>query len=1034
MGLGREVLFDAYRKPEAEMVHRALSALGFDEIDRQAVFEKAVYFVEGVRGAKNRKNFFSEILLKYGLSTAEGVALMSLAEALMRVPDAHIRQELIQDKIAAIDWTRLLESKDSLLMKTFAQGLNFARYFMGHSDEKAHGIEALIQKMGKPIVTKIAFESMKFLSDHFVLAETAEKAVSKTEGNDFRHYRFSFDMLGEAARTREDADHYFDAYAHCLKVLEAGALHKNVLENPSLSIKLSALHPRFQEEQKEALQKELFPCLEMLLKQAKKQNTGVTIDAEEASRLDITLDMFEGLLMTKHCEGWQGLTLVVQAYQKRALDLIEWVYLLAKKHHTPIGVRLVKGAYWDSEIKLAQQLGVSDYPVYTRKHHTDISYLAAARSLLEKQDMIYPQFATHNAYTIAGIMHLAGKGKKLEFQRLYGMGEELYHFLGKEKDFTYPCRIYAPVGKYHDLLPYLVRRLLENGANSSFVNKLFDEKYTISDVVGDPFELLEQKGVTSHPKIFLPKDLYGPERPNSLTVDISSRDAMEKLHRSIIETVKTWPVTACSIVDGEYLKEGDFFEVMPPHDTKDVIGRVYRLPKSRAKEVLIKASRAFEKWRLTDPNVRVEALQKAATLLESDMDRFIALLVFEAGKTIPDAVAEVREAIDFCRYYALEASHLFKPKKLPGPTGEYNELRAEGRGVFACISPWNFPLAIFMGQVTAALVTGNTVITKPAEHTALIAYEAVQLLHRAGIPKDVLHLCLLGGKDFGDEILSSPLISGVALTGSTETAWRINKILAERRAPLAPFIAETGGLNAMIVDSSSLLEQVVDAIIRSSFQSAGQRCSALRLLYVQEDIADDLIHMLKGAMDLLKVGDPLNLSTDVGPVISKEAQKGLLDHIEAMKKVGALLHKLPFDAKRHEGFFVTPHLFELKEGKDLTEEAFGPILHIVRYQSRDLSRVIEEINTGGFGLTLGIESRVNAKIQTIAQRVKVGNVYVNRDMIGAVVGVQPFGGQGLSGTGPKAGGPHYLTRFVTEKTYTNNIMAAGGNVALLMLD
>ncbi len=801
------------------------------------------------------------------------------------------------------------------------------------------------------------------------------------------------------------------------------------MARPSVSIKLSALHPRYELAQHRRLQAELLPRLLELLADARAGRITVTIDAEEADRLEPSLDLFEHLAAAPALGGWDGLGLAVQAYQKRAIHVIAWLEDLARRHRRRIPVRLVKGAYWDTEIKRAQEQGFDDYPVFTRKLATDVSYLACARRLLGGGDAFYPQFATHNAQTLAGIIELAGDRRAFEFQRLHGMGEALYADLKAGADLDIACRVYAPVGSHQDLLPYLVRRLLENGANTSFVNRILDPAIPIDSLVGDPALQLARIEPKANPKIPLPPALHGSRRRNSRGTDLADPKELERLAARIEAEFTPGLIAAPGVVAGSQ-------EPKPAYDPADrlrAIGRVVEADPAAVAQAVSLAGRAFPAWDRTPVEARAACLERAADLYEANAPELFAWCVREAGKTLVDAVAEIREAVDFLRYYAAEARAAVPARELSGPTGESNQIALHGRGVFAAISPWNFPLAIFTGQIAAALAVGNAVIAKPAPQTPLIAARAVALLHQAGVPEDVL-IPLPGGPGVGACLVESPEIAGVAFTGSTQTAWRINRTLAAKDGPIAALIAETGGQNAMLVDSSALSEQVVADVLLSAFRSAGQRCSALRVLYLQDAIADRVLEMLAGAMLELRIGDPGQLATDIGPVIDEAAHERLTRHAERMRRQGRLIQRVPLDPALAAGCFFAPHAFEIDSIEQLESEVFGPILHVVRFAGSRLDQVVDAINATGYGLTLGVHSRIDQTIDRVLERARAGNIYVNRNIIGAVVGVQPFGGEGLSGTGPKAGGPHYLPRFATERTLSINTAAVGGNASLLSLD
>jgi RHH-type proline utilization regulon transcriptional repressor/proline dehydrogenase/delta 1-pyrroline-5-carboxylate dehydrogenase len=877
---------------------------------------------------------------------------------------------------------------------------------------------------------------MRIMGHQFVMGRTIKEALDRADEKENAVYRYSYDMLGEAALTQPDADRYYKAYVDAINALgnrskSAKARENDVLDAPSISVKLSALHPRYEVAKRERVHAELTPKILALAQLAKKNAIGMTVDAEEADRLELSLDIIGAVFADASLEGWNGFGLAVQAYQKRAPFVIDWLAEIARKANRRWCVRLVKGAYWDSEIKRSQEQGLPGYPVYTRKPNTDVSYLACARRLFDAgANLIYPQFATHNAHTIAAIHHFA-HGRPFEFQRLHGMGTDLYAEVIGANNLNVPCRVYAPVGSHEDLLPYLVRRLLENGANTSFVNRIVDEDVSIRDLVADPTEIVRGFASKPHPRIPLPINLFGELRKNSMGVNLGNDDALRALAEAVNQHKGPWK--AEPLVPGA-TNAGDTRDITNPADRRQKIGTSKHADAATIEKALTNAVDAQPAWDALPAASRAAILEHAADLLEQRRGEFIALCVREAGKTIPAAIGEVREAADLLRYYAAMARKLFgTPENLPGPTGESNQLWLRGRGVFVCISPWNFPLAIFTGQLAAGLAAGNSVIAKPADQTTLIGYAAVRLLHEAGVPEAALQYVPCKGSVLGKTLLTRNEVAGVCFTGSTETAWTINRTLAARNAPIAALIAETGGQNALIADSSARPEQLVKDVMASAFDSAGQRCSAARVLFVQDDVADKVIAMLKGAMDELVVGDPALLSTDVGPVIDVPSCESLNEHAARMDREAKLINIAKLSPGSENGTFFLPRAYEIPSIKLLTHEVFGPALHVVRWKSDELDDVIDAINGTGFGLTLGVHSRIDATIEHIAKRAKVGNTYVNRNQIGAVVGVQPFGGENLSGTGPKAGGPHYLLRFATERTLTVNTTAAGGNASLLTL-
>jgi RHH-type proline utilization regulon transcriptional repressor/proline dehydrogenase/delta 1-pyrroline-5-carboxylate dehydrogenase len=863
------------------------------------------------------------------------------------------------------------------------------------------------------------------------MGRTIDEALTRAEPAEAQGYAFSYDMLGEAARTAQDAARYAERYAQAIAAIGARAQGRALHRAPGISVKLSALHPRYEEAQRGRVLDALPSLLLGLARQAKAAGIGFTIDAEEADRLELSLDLIEMLAAHADLAQWNGLGLAVQAYQKRALPLIDWLAALARRHRRRLMLRLVKGAYWDTEIKRTQERGLDFFPVYTRKMATDVSYLAAARRIWAARDAFFPQFATHNAHTVAAILELVGPERDFEFQRLHGMGEALYEQVVGLDAAQFACRVYAPVGGHGDLLAYLVRRLLENGANTSFVNRLVDEALPVEALIADPIERLKSIEPKPHPRIRLPRDLYGDERRNSRGIDLSDRNRLVDLATSLAAATQM-PWAAAPIIGGKEAAVSTR-PVLDPSDHRRIVGTVGEATDAQIEAALTRAAAAAPGWDKIPVEERARCLERAADLLEERRDLFIAMIVREGGRIIPDAIAEVREAIDHCRYDAARAREaLTAPVELQGPTGERNLLALHGRGVFACISPWNFPLAIFLGQIAGALAAGNAVIAKPAEQTPLIAAAAIRILHEAGIPGDVLQL-LPGDGPVGAKLVTDPRIAGVAFTGSTETARAINLALAQRGGPIVPFIAETGGQNALIADSSALPEQLVADVLASAFDSAGQRCSSARVLFLQTDIAERVIQMLRGAMEELVIGDPALLATDIGPVIDEPARAALAAHASRMRREAHPVAELSLPAGTEHGTFFAPRVFELDRLGLLTGEVFGPILHLICWQGDRLDQVLDAIDETGFGLTLGIHSRIDATVAQIHRRLRIGNIYVNRNMIGAVVGVQPFGGERLSGTGPKIGGPHYLHRFMTERTLSIDTTAAGGNASLMSL-
>ena len=953
---------------------------------------------------------------------------MCLAEALLRIPDKATADRLIADKIVPAEWSSHLGQGDGLLVNasTWALMLTGRVVTLDRSlgRDPSAWLRQLINKIGEPSVRQAMRHAMRILGNEFVLGQSIEKAIRRSKPDE----AYSYDMLGEAARDARTAARYYKDYASAITAVAGSGADSIRGARSSVSIKLSALHPRYEASQRTRVLAELGDRMLVLCRHAANYGVDLTIDAEEADRLELSLELFQRLAEDSSLSGWTGLGIVVQAYGKRALLVIDWLAELARRTGRKIPVRLVKGAYWDAEIKHAQVSGYPGFPVFTRKASTDLSYLSCARRLLDYGAELRPQFATHNAHTIAAIVAIAGERRDFEFQRLHGMGEALYKVAQQHFRGFPPVRVYAPVGVHEDLLAYLVRRLLENGANSSFVNRLLDEQASPESVVADPVRVVRETEQAAHPAIALPRALFGPTRDNSPGVDLSDRD-LARVFLDNGTAAMGGPLRAAPILSDRLGGGGS--AVLNPADVREKVGECVNMDATDIDRVFDLAKREQRSWDAAGAAARATIIEAVADGLQENQAKFVAILGREAGKTVPDAIAEVREAIDFCRYYAVQARGLLgEPAVLPGPTGESNVLSLHGRGVFVCISPWNFPLAIFIGQVSAALVSGNTVLAKPAEETPLVAAEAVRLMHAAGVPVDALHL-VTGDGAIGAALVSHPAVAGVAFTGSTATARRINQALAARNAPIVPLIAETGGQNAMIVDSTALLEQLTDDVIQSAFLSAGQRCSALRVLYLQEEIADKAIQLISGAMDELSIGDPTNVETDVGPIISAAAAEDLQAHIESCREKGALLHEARLtDACKH-GSFVAPCMVEINAIRELDGEHFGPILHVIRYAAKDLDRIVEDIRDTGFGLTFGVHSRIETRARHLVSAIPAGNTYVNRNMTGAVVGSQPFGGQGYSGTGPKAGGPHYLYRFVTEKVLTINTVAAGGNAELL---
>ncbi|MGQ0586190.1 MAG: bifunctional proline dehydrogenase/L-glutamate gamma-semialdehyde dehydrogenase PutA [Gammaproteobacteria bacterium] len=1048
----RAAISAAWLADETAVVQRLLADAQIPEERSAAIQATAAGWVQRVRALRDKESPLDAFMREYDLSSEEGVLLMCLAEALLRIPDAATAEKLIADKLADADWDAHLGKSDSLFVNASTWGLmltgRIVRLSPSTTGNFQKALARLVGKSSDPVIRLAVRQAMRLMGHQFVMGRTIDEAMGNARSKDQKRYLHSYDMLGEAALTADDAKRYLAAYHMAIKAI---GIWKHVphgapvMQRPGISVKLSALHPRYEFAKSERVRAELTPVLIELVRAARRENIGLTVDAEEADRLELSLDLFEAAYRDEALSGYDGFGLAVQAFQKRAVPVLEWLEALGRAVGRRIPVRLVKGAYWDTEVKRSQEQGLPGYPVFTRKVSTDVSYLACARRLLVARDVFYPQFATHNAHTAAAIRDHAGDAEGYEFQRLHGMGEALYEVIGEDPSMSLgtglpiPCRVYSPVGSHEDLLPYLVRRLLENGANTSFVNRIFDEAVPPEQLVADPIAATQGLAPIPNPGIAMPADLYGASRKNSAGLNLADEPGMkafaEQLRKASVGAPSGATSVAHSLVAAEAAPTRDAKArgrpIKDPADHRRTVGEWLPLPAGQVPAVIEAALKAFPRWSAAPAKTRALALAKAADALEARRAEFVHLLIREAGKTIPDSISEVREAVDFLRYYAAQARALLAaPETLPGPTGEYNELQLHGRGVFVCISPWNFPLAIFAGQVAAALVAGNTVIAKPAEQTNLVAVRMVQLLREAGIADDVLQ-CVLGEGDVGAALTADPSIAGVAFTGSVEVARLINRALAARDGPIATLIAETGGQNAMIVDSSALPEQVVKDTIASAFNAAGQRCSALRVLFLQEEIADKVIGMLKGAMAELVIGDPGLLSTDVGPVIDAEAQQRLEKHASAIKKTGTLIDQRPLPEAAKHGTYFAPCAVEIGALSELKSENFGAMLHVVRYAARDLEKVVEQINHSGFGLTLGVHSRIESTWRRVQAVARVGNTYINRNMIGAVVGVQPFGGEGLSGTGPKAGGPHYLLRFVTERTLTINTAAVGGNARLL---
>ena len=1057
-----------YLADEADVVQRLLPLARSQAALKRKIEDTARSLAETVRARQSQSSGLQAFLNHYDLSSREGVILMCLAEALLRIPDAGTMDALIADKLSAADWEQHLGKDSSLFVNASTWGLMLTGKLLCHAQGNSLSLHdqlrRLLSRLEQPVLRAALKTAMKIMADEFVRGRNIDDAIRRSQTTALSRYRFSYDMLGEAALTSVVAEQYEQAYARAIETL-GGASVPGVSdpEKPGISVKLSSLCPRFEPGQAERAIRELTARMLRLCIGARAAGIALTIDAEESERLEMGIRVLEQLLRDAGLRGWTGLGVAVQAYQKRAMALLESLNRLADEQDRIIPVRLVKGAYWDMEIKRAQEQGLTDYPVFTLKRNTDISYLACARYLLGHCPRLYPQFATHNAHTVSYIDHHAS-GREFEFQRLYGMGEELYAGVTDPQGLNVPCRVYAPVGAHEDLLPYLVRRLLENGANVSFINRVADREIPLSELVTDPVDAVEQdNGTARHPRIPVPPDLFRPERQNSRGFNFADSADQAVLLDYLARTRKReWLATP--VINGRRIlgntvspefensrgqsKISDEILTLTPYtipefpprtiynpaDTNERIGQVWDATPGSASRALTVCAGAFPTWRRSRATIRAGILEKAADLVEASLPELAALCVLEAGKCLRDAHDDVREAVDFLRYYAVCCRRLMADRMdLPGPAGEANSLQLFGRGVFVCISPWNFPVAIFAGQIAAALAAGNTVIAKPAEQSTLVASRLTELFYSAGIPKQALAFLPGAGAELADALLHDPRVAGVAFTGSTETARRINHRLAMRNGPLPCLIAETGGINVMLVDSSALPEQVVQDVTQSAFNSAGQRCSALRALCLQKEIAPRVLELLVSHMDEWVTGDPARLDTDMGPVIDAAARARLESYIGRAQKNGRLIYRGPGPGSRVKGYFAPPAIVELECLSELKEEVFGPVLHVLRYDSNRLAPLLERINGLGYGLTLGIQSRIEQRVQTIRDRVRVGNVYVNRNMVGAVVGAQPFGGCGLSGTGPKAGGPHYLLRFATEQTCTVNTAAIGGTASLLAI-
>ncbi|MCD1598553.1 MAG: RHH-type proline utilization regulon transcriptional repressor/proline dehydrogenase [Rheinheimera aquimaris] len=1001
----RQKIRNHYRVDENSVIDLLLPLAEVGVKARSRAWERARQMVKTIRKEQDGQGGIDALLNEFSLSSEEGVVLMCLAEALLRVPDSDTQELLIRDKLVKGDWSAHLGTSESLFVNASSWGLLITGKMVSYSDKskaKQFGIlKKAIGRLGEPVIRRSVNYAMKIMGKQFVMGTNIDDAIERAADTEKKGYVYSYDMLGEGARTMEDAERYYQHYLTAIHAIGKAANGRGPVKSPGISVKLSAIHPRYEFSHRERVMSELLPKLKELVLVAKSYDIGFTVDAEEADRLDLSLDIIEAIYSDDALGDWGGFGLAVQAYQKRALFVIEWLVQLARRVKRPLMVRLVKGAYWDTEIKTTQQKGLDHYPVFTRKASTDVCYKACAIKLLEARDVLYPQFATHNAYTAATILEVAkGDHSGFEFQRLHGMGESLFDQIVSSEKIQ--CRVYAPVGEHENLLAYLVRRLLENGANSSFVNAIVDTRQPVEALLPDPVETLQGLRNKHNTQIKMPIDLYGDERANSKGLDLTDVNTLLPFKTNLDNWLRQHTLSEQQLPEGT-------MAVRNPANQQEVIGAVRLNNSDDMQKMLKQADDAFASWSQTSISQRANLLRRIGDSLERHHDELVAICIKEAGKVAQDGIDEVREAVDFCRYYAARAEELAQDE------------RFEPRGVVLCISPWNFPLAIFLGQVAAAIVTGNTVIAKPAEQTSLIALRAIELMHNVGLPDHVVQAVLARGADVGETLLPDPRIQAVMFTGSTDTGSLISRTLAQRNDIQVPLIAETGGQNCMIVDSTALPEQVIDDVISSGFQSAGQRCSALRVLFIQQDVADGIIDMLKGALAQLQVGDPALLSTDVGPVIDSKALKTLQQHTEDMKDKATLLYQCQLPEQSSDGFFFAPRLYEIKDLSVLKREVFGPCVHVIRYKASELDKVIDQINGTGYGLTMGIHSRIEERCDYLAKMSRAGNVYVNRNMIGAIVGVQPFGGRGLSGTGPKAGGPNYLLRLVKEKASPENV-------------
>jgi RHH-type transcriptional regulator, proline utilization regulon repressor / proline dehydrogenase / delta 1-pyrroline-5-carboxylate dehydrogenase len=1002
--------------------------------ERRIIQEKAASLSQGIRSTRHRQGGINALMAQYNLAQEEGITLMCLAEALLRIPDIKTLDELIQDKLTEGAWSQYLGQSRSAFVNAATYGLVISGKLLNTEQCSPHSLKKswkrMLNRMGMPVIRQACLQIMRSLGQQFVMGQDITSSIKRATKAELKHYRYSYDMLGETALTQADADKYFNAYCNAIQALSLPNSNKKLIERPGISIKLSAIFPRFDFNNQDKAITVLTDRVLELCCLAKAGEISLTIDAEEIACKNMTLSIFENVIRDPKIMGWNGLGIAIQAYHKSAYNTINWLIQLAEICNTQILVRLVKGAYWDYEIKDSQQRGLNQYPVFTYKANTDISYLSCAKRMLAAPKWIYPQFATHNVLTIMTLLHWLGDNPNFEFQCLHGMGEMIYNTLLKQTTLPTSCRIYAPVGKYQDLLPYLVRRLLENGANNSFINQLMNENYPISQITADPVNKMHRLKERSNPNIPLPIALYGSSRPNSMGMDLNCPLVQHYIYKHMEGLAeKSWLATPLGEAFANHTM--DSFEPVHNPATLKTIGKLVKATASDVPSIMQVAQDYYPTWNQSALEDRAAFLNKAADLLESRRLDFIYLARVEAGKTLQDAIDEVREAIDFLRYYATEGLKNLAPQTLTGPTGETNILELHGRGILLCISPWNFPLAIFSGQISAALMAGNVVVAKPAVATSIIAFEMIKLFYEAGIPKAALHLLPGDAEEIGQPLITHPNLAGIMLTGSNATAKILQRQLAERPGPILPLIAETGGQNAMFVDSSALAEQVITDVIASAFHSAGQRCSALRLLCLQAEIAEPILTMLKGAMATQIVNDPMHLTSDIGPIIDNAALTKLQDHRNVLEETAEFIAEIPLAKNCPSGTFFAPCAYKINSIEQLTEEVFGPILHIYVFQKSALLETVAAVNNTGFGLTLGIHSRVDQTIDLIVKHASAGNVYVNRNMTGAVVGVQPFGGEGLSGTGPKAGGPHYLPRLCKERTISVNTTAVGGNATLM---